>query len=189
MKKKETRSIYKSKRQELNHAVKAKLDDLLLIQFQTANIYHPITLLTYWPLDHSNEPNTFLFSDYLAFQTPGIQLCYPRIDAETNTMQAVAVDVDTAFKNNLHNIPEPLQGLIIDPQDIDMVLVPLLAFDLRGYRVGYGKGYYDRFLSQCDTDCTKVGFSYFEAIDEIEDVNQFDVPLNLCITPHQVYVF
>jgi 5-formyltetrahydrofolate cyclo-ligase len=69
------------------------------------------------------------------------------------------------------------------------VLVPLLAFDESGYRVGYGKGFYDRFLQQCRKDVLTVGFSYFDAIDKIEDTHQFDVPLNYCITPHRIYEF
>ena len=70
-----------------------------------------------------------------------------------------------------------------------MVFVPLLAFDKDGYRVGYGMGFYDKFLADTGEDCIKVGFSYFEPIGTIEDRTDFDVPLDLCITPHNVYVF
>ena len=70
-----------------------------------------------------------------------------------------------------------------------MVLVPLLAFDSKGYRVGYGKGFYDRFLKQCRNDCVKIGLSYFEPIDAINDAGEFDVPLDFCITPQKAYVF
>ena len=72
---------------------------------------------------------------------------------------------------------------------INMIFVPLLSFDKNGYRVGYGKGFYDRYLSQCRGDCLKIGFSYFEPLDAIDDTNEFDVPLNLCVTPTTVYVF
>jgi len=67
--------------------------------------------------------------------------------------------------------------------------VPLLAVDKKGYRVGYGKGFYDKFLPSCKKECLKIGFSYFEPVDEITDKDQFDVPLELCITPHNIYVF
>jgi 5-formyltetrahydrofolate cyclo-ligase len=70
-----------------------------------------------------------------------------------------------------------------------MVIVPMLAFDRQGNRVGYGKGYYDSFLKQCRPDCIKVGVCYFEPIAQIDDAGDFDVPLNFCITPQQVYVF
>jgi 5-formyltetrahydrofolate cyclo-ligase len=104
-------------------------------------------------------------------------------------MEAVACHADTIFEANAINILEPLETEVIDPLDIDMVLVPMLAFDDRGNRVGFGKGYYDRYLSRCRQDCIKVGLSYFEAVDSINDANEFDVPLNFCITPQKVYVF
>jgi 5-formyltetrahydrofolate cyclo-ligase len=65
----------------------------------------------------------------------------------------------------------------------------LFGFDKKGYRVGYGRGFYDRFLSRCRKDCIKVGFSYFEPVDEIEDVCSLDVKLNYCITHEKFYIF
>ena len=73
--------------------------------------------------------------------------------------------------------------------EIDLVLVPLLAFDKNGYRVGYGKGYYDKFLSNCRPDVIKIGLSFFDAVDEIEDIDDYDLPLNFCVTPQRLYDF
>lgn len=70
-----------------------------------------------------------------------------------------------------------------------MVLIPLLAFDKNGYRVGYGKGFYDRFLAECRPDVVKVGLSVFEPIDEITDLNEFDIKMDFCITPNRVWQF
>ncbi|RYZ27704.1 MAG: 5-formyltetrahydrofolate cyclo-ligase, partial [Chitinophagaceae bacterium] len=77
----------------------------------------------------------------------------------------------------------------IDPKEIDLVVVPLLTFDKKGYRVGYGKGFYDRFLHQCKKDCIKIGLSYFDPIEAVDDANEFDVTLDFCITPQKAYVF
>jgi 5-formyltetrahydrofolate cyclo-ligase len=55
--------------------------------------------------------------------------------------------------------------------------------------VGYGKGCYDRFLALCRPDIIKIGFSYFEPINEISDTDKFDIPLNYCITPERIYEF
>jgi 5-formyltetrahydrofolate cyclo-ligase len=82
-----------------------------------------------------------------------------------------------------------VNGVKIDPLEVDFIIMPLFAFDEKGYRVGYGKGYYDRFLKKCNDSCLKIGLSYFDAVDEIEDTDEFDVPLDLCVTPQQVYVF
>ena len=70
-----------------------------------------------------------------------------------------------------------------------MIFVPLLAFDNSGFRIGYGKGFYDKFLAGCREDCIKAGFCYFPPVSGITDKDDFDVPLDLCITPQNVYVF
>ena len=98
-------------------------------------------------------------------------------------------DIDTPFSKTVLNILEPQSNDIIAPGEIDMVFVPLLGFDKKGFRLGYGKGFYDKWLADCRPDCIKIGFSYFEPIEAIDDRNEFDVPLDISITPHNVYVF
>jgi 5-formyltetrahydrofolate cyclo-ligase len=104
-------------------------------------------------------------------------------------MNAISIDKNSTLVANRYNIMEPLHGELVDPLMIDVVFVPLLAFDMKGYRVGYGKGFYDRFLQRCSEDVVKIGFSYFEAVSTISDVHEYDVPLNFCITPMRVYEF
>lgn len=95
----------------------------------------------------------------------------------------------TKFKKNHYGVSEPVDGLVVPVAKIDVVFVPLLAFDKFGNRVGYGKGFYDVFLSECRPDALKIGFSFFEAEEEIEDVFEKDVKLDYCITPKAVYKF
>lgn len=180
---------YREKRKALSPAERSKRDDLMLIQFQSVELPFIHFLLSYWPIEENNEPNTHLFADYIEFRNPELKLLYPRSDFESNRMQAIEVNADTGFKKKENSIYEPVTGSIKDAGIIDMVFVPLLACDLRGYRIGYGKGFYDRYLQQCRTDCIKVGFSYFDPVDKIDDPHKFDIPLNLCITPQNVYVF
>lgn len=189
MTKKELRKIYQEKRDVLSVAAQSKLDDLLLIQFQQANLPFITRLFSFWPIEQKKEPNAHLFTDYLEFKNPGLLVAYPRTDFFTEEMLAITTDAETPFVQNEFELYEPEEGHIMEPGEIDMILVPLLAFDKKGYRVGYGKGFYDKYLSACKKDCIKVGFSYFEPVDEITDKQQFDVPLNLCITPQTVYVF
>ena len=96
---------------------------------------------------------------------------------------------NTLIRKNSWNVPEPEGGISIDPLQIDVVFVPLLAFDEKGNRVGYGKGYYDRFLDQCTADVIKVGVSLFEATSNITDVFENDIPLDYCVTPKTIYKF
>ena len=95
----------------------------------------------------------------------------------------------TVIKKNRFNIPEPAEGIEISPDKIDAVFIPLLVFDNQGHRVGYGKGFYDIFLKHCRPETLKIGLSFFEAEDTIEDFNENDVKLDYCITPHTVYTF
>jgi len=95
----------------------------------------------------------------------------------------------TTLKTNKWNVPEPVDGILVESSNIDVVFVPLLAFDKQGNRVGYGKGFYDRFLQQCKKDVVKIGLSLFDAEEEIEDVLENDIPLDYCITPNKIYEF
>ena len=96
---------------------------------------------------------------------------------------------NTILKTNQWNVPEPVEGISVESSKIEVVFVPLLAFDKHGNRVGYGKGFYDRFLKQCKKDVVKIGLSLFEAEEEIEDVFENDIPLDYCITPNKIYEF
>ena len=189
MTKKEIRTRYREKRMALSSNEMSKLDDLMLIQFQSVDLPFLHSLFSYWPIEENHEPNTHLFTEFLKFRNPELRTAYPVADFDTLAMTALITDIDTPFEKMNLNIYEPQQGEILLPEEIDMVFVPLLAFDKKGYRVGYGKGFYDKYLSGCRDDCTKVGFSYFEPMDEEIDKDEFDVPLDLCITPQTVYVF
>jgi 5-formyltetrahydrofolate cyclo-ligase len=104
-------------------------------------------------------------------------------------MKAILTSDDTDFSANKLGIIEPQNGMEILPDEMDLILVPMLICDKAGHRVGYGKGFYDRFLQLCRKDALKVAFSYFEPVDKIEDTSSFDVSLNLCITPQFIYEF
>jgi len=189
VRKTEARNLYREKRKALSAAEQEKLDDLLLIQFQTAALPFLYRVLSYWPIEENHEPNTHLFTGFLRFRNPELKIAYPVSDFATMTMTAVAVDIDTPFTKKELNIYEPQEGELVSPGDIDMVIIPLLAFDTKGYRIGYGKGFYDKYLAGCREDCIKTGFCYFDPMERIDDCNEFDVPLDLCITPQTSYVF
>jgi len=112
----------------------------------------------------------------------------PKIISTTALEHYLLTD-NTKFTINKYNIPEPINGITIDPNKLDVVFIPLLAFDEKGNRIGYGKGYYDRFLSECKKNVTKVGLSFFEAEPIIDNVDITDIPLDFCITPSKTYSF
>jgi len=189
MTKKELRKIFTEKRSRLTEAEQSKLDDLLLIQFQKLPLPDIQYLFTYYPFASKREPGTALVTRYLQFLFPSLQIAIPQIDISTGDMNAMLVNDETIYALNHYEIFEPQNGIELDHLKIDLVIVPLLAVDKEGYRVGYGKGFYDRFLAQCREEMVTVGLSYFEPIEKIEDTNAFDVPLKYCITPERLYEF
>ena len=110
-------------------------------------------------------------------------------DFETHHLTNYLLTDSTILKNNAWGIPEPQGGIEIPPQQIEVVFIPLLAFDESGHRIGYGKGYYDRFLSACTGRTIKVGLSFFEAEKEIPGILSSDVPMDYCVTPEKIYTF
>lgn len=189
MTKKELRDTYKQKRALLGEAETNRMQDLIMIRFQQLPLPFLQYLHTYLPMDIQKEVDTWPVVEFLQFSNPGLRIVVPKTDAEGNSMTHYLYDEDTVLVKNRYHIMEPAGGKQVSSGDIDLVLVPLLAFDERGNRVGYGKGFYDRFLAQCREDVIKVGLSFFEAEPLIEDSDEFDIPLTYCVTPQKVYEF
>ena len=112
----------------------------------------------------------------------------PKVSGTSSLINYLLTD-NTRLKKNRWNIPEPVDGIEVPLNKLEVVFVPLLAFDLKGNRVGYGKGFYDSFLGACPPNVIIIGLSIFEAVDEIEDVTENDIPLHYCITPKKTYEF
>lgn len=189
MTKKELRNIYKHKRTLLGEAETDKMQDLVMIQFQQLPLPFLHYMHTYLPMDIQKEVDTYPVMEFLKFSNPGLNIVVPKTDPEDNSMTHYLYDEHTVLVKNRYHIMEPAGGNQVASSNIDLVLVPLLAFDERGNRVGYGKGFYDRFLAQCRKDVIKVGLSFFEAEPLIEDTDEFDIPLTYCVTPQKVYEF
>ena len=112
----------------------------------------------------------------------------PKLKGETELEHILLTD-STRIVCNSWKIPEPSEGIVFDPKLLEVVFVPLLIFDLKGQRVGYGQGYYDRFLSQCKPEVLKIGLSLFDPIEAITDIYEGDVALDYCVCPEKIYSF
>ena len=183
----EARNILSQKRAALTESACMKMDDLLLIQLQRIDWSMTSVLASFYPLANKNEPNTLLFEKYIKTLYPFIRFCYPIVNAEQHQMDFY-FETET-LQINAYGIQEPLPFNQVPSAMIDTMLVPLLGFDQKGHRVGYGKGYYDRYLAKANKDIQKIGVSYFEPMDNFTDTNEFDVPLSCCITPWNTYAF
>ncbi|WP_422857992.1 5-formyltetrahydrofolate cyclo-ligase [Flagellimonas sp. S174] len=113
----------------------------------------------------------------------------PKMMGELSLEHYLLTD-NTQLKPNKWSIPEPVDGIEIPVNKIEVVFIPLLAFDELGNRVGYGKGFYDEFLSECNPKTVKIGLSLFEAeTEQITDIRKGDIGLDYCATPNKVYKF
>ncbi|WP_353722747.1 5-formyltetrahydrofolate cyclo-ligase [Dyadobacter sp. 676] len=192
MKKAALRKEFLQKRKEADEPSLIEKNALIaqnLEKYVQRNLFK--TLHTFLPQLGSREINTFYLIELFRISFPAMRIAAPYIVPGTREMEHFLLTPFTHLVMNQWRIPEPdpTTSRKIAPEEIDIVLVPLLAFDRKGYRVGYGGGYYDRFLPQTRPECIKMGLSLFEEVDEIEDIDAFDIPLDVCITPEHVYNF
>jgi 5-formyltetrahydrofolate cyclo-ligase len=138
-------------------------------------------------IDKFNEIDTAFIFRRLWNEFPRILTVVPRVDMETGEILSLKFTPDTELVKNIWGIDEPGHDEYIKADEVDIVIVPLLCFDRRLHRVGYGKGFYDRFLKQCRPDCRKVGLSYFSPVERIDDIYEGDIALDMCITPDGVF--
>lgn len=187
MNKKELRQKYKGKRQELSNT---KIEDLSLAianKVLTLPIWGKTYFHIFLPITEQKEVNTEFILHLLSGKDKEIVIS--KSDFQTREMTHFLLTDNTKIKKNEYHIPEPVDGLEVPTSKIDVVFVPLLAFDKVGNRVGYGKGFYDKFLAECHPETIKIGLSFFEAEELIAAIFENDVKLDYCLTPIGVYRF
>ena len=181
MKKVELRKIYKQKRKELTgdeiaNFQKEIYKEVFEYDFSTIQNIH-----IFLPIEKQIEIDTYPIINFLREHQKTIVVsksCF-----KTATLQHFVFDENTELAINSYGIPEPINAVGISPQEIDLVFVPLLISDQRKYRVGYGKGFYDRFLASCKPTVKTLGINFFKPISKIIDVDTFDFPLDEVIYP------
>ena len=158
--------------------------------------YFPVAewrwLHVFLPLLAKNEPDTWpLVRQLWAAGVP--RLAAPVVQPDGVSLKHYELTPATPLLTNRWGISEPVANAATEvlPAQFDAVLVPLLACDQQGHRVGYGGGFYDRFLAQCRPDTRFIGLSMLdeEPVDEIADVLPTDVPLHNCLMPGGVRSF
>ncbi len=187
MSKKELRLKYKLLRQELSDAEISEKSEAIATNLKTLNIWGKNVYHVFLTINTLKEVETSPIIRILNELEK--QIVISKSDFETRSMQHFLWTESTVIENNQFQIPEPIGGVDIKPETLEVVFVPLLAYDVIGNRVGYGKGFYDAFLSQCKPDVVKIGLSFFEAEPRFEFSEPHDVLLDFCITPNQVYTF
>lgn len=190
MTKQELRKTYLEKRRNLSQTELNLRSRLICANFFSRfNLEFVRFIHVFLPIAKQNEPDTWLIIEKIRLEYPTTKILVPRIKTLSNNLEHVELHNSSSLSENRLGIKEPELGEIRQPDEVDMVLVPLLTFDLNGHRVGYGKGFYDRFLAECRPDTLKIGVSLFDGVLKIDDINSHDQPIHHCITPQEVVSF
>ncbi|MBT1702628.1 5-formyltetrahydrofolate cyclo-ligase [Chryseosolibacter indicus] len=190
MTKEALRKLFLEKRSSLSQETYDKLNESLIdnffksIDFSTLSVLH-----SFLPIEKTKEPDTRKLIKRIKKQLPSVKIAIPKINTQTSNLDHFYFEGENQLEKNTWGIPEPKQGVPVPLEKIDAVIVPLLAFDKSGHRVGYGRGFYDKFLNQCTGRIQRIGISLFPPVDEIENVNLNDQRLTCAVTPDEVFVF
>lgn len=187
MDKKELRNQYMQLRSELSQTQQEEKSLQIANQLLKMPIWNLKTYHIFLPIQRMNEVNTEYVLNILYGKDKDVVL--PKMNKEQQSLNHFLLTEQTILKKNSWGIVEPQGGFEVSTLKIDVVFVPLLAYDKKGNRVGYGGGYYDRFLRECRPDVLKIGVSFFPPEEKIEGISEFDIPLDYCVTPLDIFEF
>lgn len=186
MLKKDVRLNFRHLRKKLDPASVHDLSVRIANALLSLPIWHMEYYHIFLPIVENKEIDTGLILPIL--QGRDKQVVIPRTEPDAKLSHFLLTD-STVLKENSWNIPEPVDGLAVPPEKIDVVFLPMLGFDLQGNRVGYGKGFYDAFLKECRDDVVKIGLCFFVPVELISDIREEDVKMDFCVTPEKTYSF
>ncbi|MDQ0477009.1 5-formyltetrahydrofolate cyclo-ligase [Chryseobacterium sp. MDT2-18] len=186
MKKTEIRKIYLAKKEKLSKAeiegFSKKIFSRFISEFQLKENQKVHCFLS---IPGKGEVDTKEFLNY--FFENKIRVFVPKM---INTkLIALEITKETTLIENSWGIKEPAGEEDCGVKDFDIIITPLLYSDHFGNRVGYGKGFYDRFFSEINPNAVKVGVSFFPPEEKVEDISAFDVPLDYLVTPTEILSF
>lgn len=186
--KNDLRKEYLKLRKNLTPEERKELSTQLLNIFKSS--FEPTSfsiIHSFLPIEKQGEVNTNPFIDY--FKKCQKTVVIPKSDLSSNNLLHFIYDDSVNLSMNKWGILEPKSGRSIKESKFDMVLVPLVVFDKQGNRLGYGKGYYDKFLSLCKPNCVKIGLSLLEPVKTVLPTEPTDIKLNFCISPSGLHTF
>lgn len=185
MNKTDARKFYRSIRNDFTFDEVIEKSNLIFEHIKNLDILHLDVFHIFLPIRKNNEINTYPIIDWLFQNKKDVIL--PLVVG--NDMINCKVNSNFETQLNQLQIPEPINYTEIDSLTIDVIFIPLFIADKYGNRVGYGGGYYDRFLSKCKPNAKKIGLSYFKPIEIIDDIHEGDIALDYLVTPEGIVSF
>ncbi|QSE97902.1 5-formyltetrahydrofolate cyclo-ligase [Fulvivirga lutea] len=173
------REVYLAKRLTLTEEEYGRRNELILnkVLALIAEV-NPLIIHFFLPIKSKREIDLTSVID----QFPSSKFVIPKTESN-GELKHFIFNSETKMLQNKWGIMEPQEGIEVDPKDIDLVIVPLIIADKLGHRIGYGKGYYDRFLAKIEA--LKVGVSLQPLLDKIDYSEATDVELDKVITPYE----
>lgn len=180
MTKDDIRAAAKARRRSLSHDEIIKMSDasqtLLMPYLKSAD-----TVFCY--MAAFNEPRTDGIIEQLI--SSGKRVAVPVTDTKTNTITPVLYTGRDDLVSGAMGIKEPKSRIAVSPDEISAAVIPGIAFDKGGMRIGFGAGYYDRFLEGFKG--LKIGLCYdFQVYDSIPH-DKHDIPMDVIITERTAY--
>jgi 5-formyltetrahydrofolate cyclo-ligase len=182
------RALFLEKRRTLSPEEFAHRNQLITLEFDSFLHKHADlqNVHLFYPILKQQEVDTRSLISLL--HTREITTVLPRVKKGRRLSHHIYEKSDQLVPNQW-GILEPSSTKTIEPGALDLVLVPLIAFDRKGNRIGYGGGFYDAFLKEVKKNCLKVGLSISPPLDNIDYIEKHDIRLDMCITHLRSYHF
>jgi len=149
----------------------------------------PAVVHLFLPIATKAEVDTWLILKRLNENHPAVKTVTSVIAVDQQSLETIEVRIDSPLLINNWGIPEPVTRIHFPVKAVEEVLTPLLAADHKGNRLGYGKGFYDRFFESCSVSVVRTGLNFFSEIKEDLPHDAWDVKLQRLISPERITNF
>ncbi|ADX67613.1 MULTISPECIES: 5-formyltetrahydrofolate cyclo-ligase [Weeksella] len=183
--KKEARDYFRTKRKQMSATEVEELSEQIFHQLQRIDFSDVDVFHIFLPIKSNNEINTWPIIEWLF--SLGKRVVVPIV--EGNEMISAEVQSSFPIRIGKFSIPEPEVFSVIDSTQIEVIFLPMFVADLQGNRVGYGGGFYDRFLQSTAENVQKIGLSFFSPVEQITDIHRGDVPLDAMVSSTEILSF
>lgn len=185
--KQEARAWGKSQRAALSkEAIEGWRNMQVQVLFHTLDMSKVNVCHVFLPMLNQAEPDLWPLLKLWVDKYPNLIFAAPISDFKTKSFAQYQLDTAEFPPYSVKGIPEPSSTVEISPGLTDIAFIPLLAADVYGSRVGYGAGFYDRFLAQCAPECIKIGVALYGAIEGVIAHEQHDIKLDYYASPTEL---
>ena len=186
MNKRELRSIYMKKRSAISEDSIKSMSKLIESSLFSLDLYkNSSVIMTYVNFGNEVITENIIRHSLNLEKTIGVPITIPKT---RELIVSELRDFDKELELGVYNILTPKKEYIreIKPSKIDLVLVPGIAFDRKGYRVGYGGGYYDRFLCKINENAITIALAFSMQLIDYVPKGYYDLPVDYILTEKEL---